>query len=272
MSALPPVATRDEDRVVYAGTAPEGWTSPRQSEGSSEPLLTPPIAIKDPYGWMRDEKRENEQVLAHLRAENAYTEAMTQHLEGLRQTLYDDLVASIQETDYTTPRPYGDFYYYTRTFQGKSYRVHCRAPKSAEPLSIDWDGSAEAPILPGEQVMLDVNQLAEGKSYCATGSVTTSPSHQFLAYSTDFTGGETCQLFVQNLATGEVVDHDEKLEIDGSVRWGADDNTLFYLKLDDAHRPFQVYRRRLDQPGSEDEMLIEEKDELYWSEYAVANL
>jgi oligopeptidase B len=213
---------------------------------------------------MRDEKRENKDILDHLEAENAYTEGLTSHLEGLRQTLYDEMLAAIQETDYTTPRPHGDWYYYTRTFEGKSYTTHVRAPRQPDtPLSIQWDRKAESPILPGEQITLDVNVLAEGKKYCSTGSVTKSPSQKYLAYSADFTGGETCVMYVKDLTSGDIVDHDETLEMSGSIRWGADDNELFYLKMDEAHRPYQVYRRRLGN-NDPDEMLLEEKDELYW--------
>ena len=264
-STAPPVARRDEDHVVWAGVAPPNWNAdiPRQSEASTEALLDPAMAVPDPYGWMRDEKREKEEVLEHLKAENAFTEGLMSHLGGLRERLYQEMVDAIQETDYSLPRPVGNWYYYTRTFTGKSYTVHCRAPKTTEPLHVNWDGTAGAPILKDEQVLLDVNELAKDKKYCATGTVKHSPSHKLLAYSTDFTGGETCQLFVKNLDTGEIVDHDPKLEIDGQIRWGADDHTLFYIKLDDAHRPFQLYRRKLDNDDP-DELLLEEKDELYW--------
>ena len=215
---------------------------------------------------MRDEKRENEQVINHLHAENAYTEALTGHLSGLRETLYQEMLASIQETDYTLPRPRQDWLYYSRTFQGKSYPVHCRAPRcdhKASPV-VTWDKTAESPILENEQVLLDVNQLAEGRSYCSMGTIKTSPSHNLLAYSVDFTGGETCQMHVIDLASGGFsVDHDPKLETSGDIVWGRDDTTLFYCKMDDAHRPFQVFKRVLGSAES-DELLFEEPDDLYW--------
>ena len=266
-TTTPPVPPREEDRVVFVGAAPPGWKAelPRQSESSTEELIDPPNALPDPYGWMRNEDRKDEKVLQHLHAENAYTQGVTAHLEDLRTKLYEEMVAAIQETDYTTPHPDGKYFLYTRTMAGKSYTIHCRAPKPAEGgmPTINWDGTAEAPILPGEEVTLDVNVLAEGKSYCSTGAVTYSPSQKLLAYSADYTGGETCLLYVKDLATGKIVDHDEKLEISGSVKWGADDSTLFYIKMDATHRPYQVYRRRL-QSGEPDEMLLEEPDDLYW--------
>lgn len=256
----PPVARREEDRVVLAGVGPP----PRQSEDSTEKLLDPAVPVPDPYGWMRDDKRENQEVLDHLKAENEYTQAITAPLEQLRKQLYKEMLDKVQETDYTVPRARGEWWYYTRTFEGKSYTVHSRAPKTTDSVEVDWDGSAESPILPDEQVILDVNELAKDKPYCATGSVTTSPSHKLLAYSVDFSGDETCGLYVKDLATEEVVEHDESLEIYGSLVWGADDSTLFYLKMDDTKRPFQVYRHTLGTPTQDDELLFQDKDELYW--------
>ena len=138
-----PIARREEDRVQYAGAAPEGWRKevPRQAEGSTEKLMDPPVAVPDPYGWLRDDNRKNEEILAHLKAENEYSQGMTKHLEGLRKTLYDELLSTIQETDYSVPRPHGDYYRYSRTFEGKAYAMYCRAPKdtAGKSLKIEWD-------------------------------------------------------------------------------------------------------------------------------------
>lgn len=280
----PPVVRRDEDGYILAGKLrpedPGYWadkdqTKPliRQSVGSKEPLLDPPVKISDPYGWMRDESRTNQEVLDHLEKENAYTEELTSHLGELRGTLYDEMVAGIKETDHTVPTARKDGYlYYSRTFAGKSYRSHCRAPLSENEdwisASKAWDGSADSPILSGEVSYLDINELAEGQKYCAAGAIKTSPPNaegesEFLAYTVDFSGNEVTQLFVKNIATGEIVDHDPDLECYGSLQWGNDDKTLFYMKMDDQKRPYQLYRRIIgsDQP---DELLYQEDDELYW--------
>lgn len=280
----PPVARRDEDGHILAGklrpTDPGYWadkeqTKPliRQSVGSTEPLLDPPVKVKEPYGWMRDESRTNKEVLDHLEKENAYTEQLTSHLSGLREKLYDEMVAGIKETDHTVPTARKDGYlYYSRTFAGKSYRSHCRAPLSENEDWIatakSWDGSADSPILPGEVTYLDVNQLAEGQKYCATGSIKTSPPNadgksEYLAYTVDFSGNEVTGLYVKNIATGEILDHDPDLECYGSLSWGDDDKTLFYLKMDDQQRPYQLYRRIIGS-GKPDELLYQEDDELYW--------
>jgi oligopeptidase B len=269
----PPIPRREETRFVWAGRLDSAsipkdtCTDPtkplaRQSESSDEPLLDPPVAVPDPYGWMRDESRTNAEILQHLQSENTYTEAMTEHLEPLREALYKEMLSSIQETDYTLPRPRQEWMYYSRTFEGKSYSVHCRAPRIQDSV-VEWDKTAESPVLSGEQVILDINALAEGRNYCSVEDVATSPSQKLLAYSVDFTGGETCELHVLDLESKQIVDHDPELAIAGSIVWGNDDSVLFYTKMDEAHRPFQVYKRVI---GSNipDELLFQEPDELYW--------
>ncbi len=265
----PPVARREEDRMVFAGVAPPGWNIeiPRQSLTSSEELLDPPVAVPDPYGWLRSDDRTDPEVLEHLQQENAYTEYVTRNLGPLRQHLYDEMLASILETDHTLPRPWGPHYYYSRTEQGKSYKIHCRAPKiQGEPLGNhikNWDGQATTPILPGEQVLLDENILAVDKPYCSTGNVEVSPSQTILAYSVDFSGDEIYHMVIQNLETDEVILDDTSLEIDGSLEWAKDDSTIYYVTMDDAHRSYRVYRKRLDDPTKEDELLFEEPDETF---------
>jgi len=273
----PPIPRREEDRYVLAGKlAPtdvgyadsKGKPLVRQSDSSTETLLDPPIKVPDPYGWMRDEDRSVPEVLDHLKAENAYTEQLTSHLDGLRTDLYEEMLAGIKETDHTVPTPKGDYLYYTRTFEGKSYKSFCRAPLPSSSSSWieqakSWDGTKESPILPGEVAYLDVNELADGKSYCSTGQVRTSPTSNLLAYTVDFTGDEVCGLYVKDINSGAVVDHDDKLECYGAVQWGADDGTVFYLKMDEQKRPYQLYRRTIGSDAP-DELLYQEDDELYW--------
>jgi len=267
----PPVPRREEERVAYAGVAPRGWDTkmPRQSNDSTEKLLDPPIGIPDPYGWLRDDKRESKEILDYLKEENEYSQSVTKGLKGLQDTLYEEFLSTIQETDYTTPRPRGDYWYYTRSFKGSSYQTYCRAPKTTEAYEINWDGSKESQILPGEEVYLDVNELAKDKSYCSVGSARVSPSKTLLAYSVDYSGDEKYEMHVKNLETGEdvaltEVGSDTLLEVDGLV-WGKDDETLYYMTMDEQHRPFRLYQRKnwkSDTPI--DTMLKEDMDDLFW--------
>jgi oligopeptidase B len=289
----PPVARRDENMVYYCGAAPPPgcWNDlpvdlPRQSQNSkASPLVDPPVAIANPYGWMRRRSRKNDdddgedsisrEVLDHLQAENNYTNDMTLHLHDLRQQLYHDMLSYMQETDYTTPRPHGPFYYYTRTVQGKSYTVHCRAPRrpdfdgsssSSSVQVVEWNGSADAPILPGEQVVLDVSVLAQGQDYCSTSTILHSPSHKLVAYTVDFKGDEVCSLFVKNIETPGQVPKLICERVYGTFCWGNTDHDIFYMKMDALHRPFRLYRRDLNQHDDtkDDELLFEESDQRFW--------
>lgn len=311
MVESPPIPRREEDGVVYVGSAPEGWDPkvPRQSNDSTESMMTPPVAIPNPYGWMRDDKRENKEVLDHLNAENAYSKSVIKHLEvsfrkaaflpllppcvdfltklhcssvlllldfllqGLQDELYKEFLSSIQETDFTTPRPRGEFWYYTRTFEGSSYRSYCRAPKTSDQYAtIVWDGTKEAPILPGEVAYLDVNELGKDKPYCSVGAVKPSPSQKLIAYSVDFKGDETYEMHVRNLETGEDIalkaseGEDKLLETSGSLVWGKDDSTLYYMTMDEQHRPYRLYKRKnWESSTPSDTLLKEELDDMFWA-------
>ncbi|EJK71906.1 hypothetical protein THAOC_06609, partial [Thalassiosira oceanica] len=238
----PPVARREEDRSVFAGVAPEGWDPkmPRQSNDSTEKLLDPPVAVPDPYGWLRDDKRTKKEVLDHLKAETSLHRAPRANF-GI------------------TLEPSRDFH--TRHTVG--------LPRRPNRFDIDWDGTKESPILPGEETYLDVNKLAEGKDYCSVGGVKVSPSKKLIAYAADFSGDEIYQLRVKNLETGEDValketGSDKLLEID-SVMWGKDDDELFFTTNDEQHRPCRMYQRKnwqSDEPT--DRLLAEELDDLFW--------
>lgn len=323
--ATPPIANRIESRVTYAGSAPPGWDPkiPRQSSNSKNKLIDPPVPIPDPYGWLRDDDRSNETVLQYLKAENAYTASVTDHLKSLQDEIYNEMLSSLKETDYSMPRPWGKYWYYSRTYEGSSYGAFCRAPianweesggatieargsksssggrSSDQHPTIDWDGSKDSPILPGEEVYLDVNDLAKGKAYCDVGSVSTSPSHDYVAYTVDYTGGEKRELHVRDLRTGRDVallksrkrsgiakietiavadatagssgstsehlqENDELLTIDG-FEWGKDDNTLYYTTTDDSQRAYRLYVRYnwKSESNFTDEQLKEENDVLF---------
>ena len=176
---------------------------------------------------------------------------------------------SIQETDYSTPRPRGGYWYYTRTFEGSSYATYCRAPKTSNSCDVDWDGTKESPVLPGEEIYLDVNQLAEGKPYCSVGSVAASPSKKLIAYLVDYSGDEKYEMHVRDLETGEDVamkeaGGDTLLEVADLV-WGENDETLYYVTMDEQQRPFRLFQRKYWKSNDPtDRMLKEDLDDLNW--------
>ena len=265
----PPKARRDEESKVYAGNDPN-TTFIRQSVNSKNKLVDPAFPISSPYGWMRDESRKNKEVLDHLTLENDYTLSLTSHLNSFKDTLYKEMISTLQETDFTVPVSRGKKYlYYTRSMEGMSYPIYCRAPTNPNDDDTEiiaskikkWDGSKDSIILEGEEIYLDVNEIAKGHDFCSTGSVRISPSHTKLAYTLDVVGGETYQLYIKDLHSGTVFNPKE--EIDSTVIWGMEDSTIFYRKMDAAHRPYQVYKKTLDS-DAEDELLFEENDELFW--------
>ena len=199
----------------------------------------------DNYFWLRD--RTNPDVIAYLEAENAYTKTMMQHTEPLQATLYNEMLSRIQETDLSVPYRKGDYYYYSRTEEGKSYPIHCRK-----------QGSLDAP----EEVLLDENLLAEGEDYFELGVFAISPDQRLLAYSVDTNGSELYTLYFLDLVTREL--YPESIpETEYSLAWGNHNQIVFYTQVDEAHRPFKLFRHRLGTPVSEDVLVYHETDESY---------
>jgi oligopeptidase B len=199
----------------------------------------------DPYYWLRD--RENPDVIAYLEAENDYAKAMLAHTETQQQQLYDEMLGRIQETDLSVPVFHGGYYYYTRTEEGKAYPIHCRK-----------QGSLDAP----ETILIDENRLAEGQEFFDLGDFEPSPDHRLLAYSTDTSGAERYCLLIQNLETGH--SYPEQILDVGSIAWATDNQTLFYTKLDEAQRPYQLWRHRLNTEPAQDTLLYEEADDAFY--------
>ena len=220
---------------------------------------TPPIAAKknhelvthgdkriDDYYWLN--QQENPEVIAYLKAENDYTEKKMQHTEELRKSLYDEMLSRIKETDLSVPYRLQDYYYYSRTEEGQGYSILCRKYQSLE---------AE------EEILLDQNKLAEGKEFFSLGVASVSPNQQILAYSTDTTGAEQYTLFFLDLATRKL--YSETIpNTYYSFAWGNDNQTVFYTKIDDAHRPYQLWRHILGSDPSSDVLVYQEDDEAYY--------
>jgi len=197
----------------------------------------------DDYFWLRD--RQDPDVRAYLEAENAYTEAVMRPREALQRKLYDEMLARIQETDMGVPWRKGPCLYYSRTEQGKQYPTYCRKR-----------GSLEAP----EEVVLDMNALAEGHPYLSIGAFAVSDDARLLAYSTDVTGYRQFTLHVKDLTRGEVLPL--RVERVTSVAWAKDDRTLFYVIEDEStKRPYRLHRHVL---GSDrHDVVLEEPDEAF---------
>jgi oligopeptidase B len=226
------------------------------SPAQNATLLAPPVAKKEPkiteinghklvdnYFWLRD--KPNPEVRAYLEAENAYTEAVTKPTDALRKKLYGEMLSRIKETDVDVPYLQDGYYYYARTEAGKQYAIRCRKK-----------GSLDAP----EQVIIDVNKLAEGRKFMSLAEFEPSDDGNLLAYSTDSTGFRQYDLHVRDLRTGQdLPDHVAKT---GSIAWANDNKTLFYTVEDSAKRQYRLYRHTVGTTGPDD-LIYEEKDERF---------
>ncbi|MGK5441321.1 S9 family peptidase [Micromonospora sp. URMC 105] len=215
--------------------------------------------VIDEYAWLA--VKDDPATIAHLTAENAYTEARTAHLEGLRAELFEETRRRTQETDLSVPSRKGGYWYYTRTVEGQQYGVHCRRAvrdgETTPPVSADG-----AP-LDGEEVLLDGNLLAEGQDFFALGAFDVSPDGRWLAYSTDFSGDERFTLRIKDLTTGELLADEVPGTFYGTA-WSADASVLFYVTVDEAWRPDRVWRHVVGTPSGEDVVVHAEDDERFW--------
>ncbi|MGB2570361.1 S9 family peptidase [Micromonospora citrea] len=215
--------------------------------------------VVDEYAWLA--AKDDPETIAHLTAENAYTESRTAHLDGLRAELFEETRRRTQETDLTVPTRKGGYWYYTRTVEGQQYGVHCRRAvrdgETTPPVSADG-----AP-LDGEEVLLDGNLLAEGHDFFALGAFDVSPDGRRLAYSTDFSGDERFTLRIKDLSTGELL-ADEVPDTFYGTAWSTDASVLFYVTVDEAWRPNRVWRHVVGTPSGEDVVVHSEDDERFW--------
>ena len=231
-------------------------------------MATPPVAARrphvvsahgddreDPWYWLCE--RDDPEVLAYLEAENAHTDAETARLRPLRDALFEEMKARIKETDMSVPARRGPWWYYSRTEEGKAYAIHCRRPaREPDELPPASEPGGE------EQVLLDENRLAEATQYFAVGTATVSHDHRWLAYSTDVSGNEKYALRFQSLVaeTPPTVAPETVPNIGYGLAWSAESDHVFYIRLDEAQRPFQLWRHRLGTDPADDALVYEESD------------
>jgi oligopeptidase B len=199
--------------------------------------------LKDDYFWLRE--KENPEVIKYLEAENSYTQEVMKPTKELQETLYQEMLGHIKQTDLSVPSRIGGYYYYSRTEEGKQYPYQCRKKDSME-----------AP----EEILLDLNKLAEGHSFLGLGAFSVSDDTNLLAYTTDTTGYRQYTLHVKDLRTGKTLS--ESIERTGSVVWANDNKTLFYTTEDAvSKRSDKFWRHAVGNDKSD--LLYDEKDELF---------
>ena len=219
----------------------------------------PPVAEKKPkeltihgdtrvddYFWLRE--RENPEVIAYLEAENAYTEAMLEHTKPLQEKLYEEIVGRIKQTDESVPYFWNGYHYYTRFEEGKEYPIYCRKK-----------GSMQA----DEEIMLDVNKMAEGYDYYQVVGLEVSPDNTWLAFGVDTVSRRKYTIYFKNLKTGEILDENIPLTTGGSA-WANDNKTIFYsVKDPQTLRTYKIFRHTVGTNPEHDQMVWHEADETF---------
>ena len=208
--------------------------------------------VSDPWFWLRE--KDSPPVLAYLKAENRYTDAMTQALRPLADTLYKEMLGRIQQTDLDVPVRRGAWRYYSRTVKGLQYPIRCRRPVGANLAA----NSADNPAAP-EQVLLDLNTLGKGKAFIDLGATQVSDDGNWLLYTIDDTGFRQYTLFRKNLVTGAV--QGPLAERVTSLEWAADNATVFFTTEHPVSKRSDTLWRLA--PGGAPEQLLVEPDELF---------
>lgn len=251
--------------VVIAGCG-----SPKEKERQSN--VQPPTAEKipheltahgskrnDPYYWMKlseeqksatTKDQQTEKVLNYLTAENEYLEAELKHTEALQQELYDEMVGRIKQDDESVPYQDNGYWYYTRYEKGKEYPIYCRKK-----------GTLKAP----EEVLLNVNEMAEGYAYYQVRGLKVSEDNNLLAYGVDTVSRRRYTLYLKDLRSGKIIDRPVP-NTEGYVAWANDNKTFFYSMKDSVTlRSDKIYRHKLGTDPADDALVYTEEDETFYT-------
>ena len=255
--------------VLLIGCQPESGQSPESDVNKDRNAMTdlpnPPMAEQrdfvveapagdraDPWYWLRDDERKDEQVIAYLEAENDYKEAALAHLKTEREDLFEELRGRIKEDDSTVPYLDRGYWYYTRYEQGQEYPIFARK-----------EGSLEAE----EEVILDVNEVAKGHEFYSVGDMDLTLDGTQMAWLEDTVGRRQYEIILKDLSTGEVT----PTGISGvsNMTWSADNRYLFYVaNHPETLRSWQVWRLDLDAPADAEDrttLVYQEDDESFYT-------
>ncbi|MHC1704046.1 MAG: S9 family peptidase [Tenuifilaceae bacterium] len=200
----------------------------------------------DPYYWLN--QRDSANVLSYLNAENAYTKAIMKHTEPFQKSLFEELKSRIKEEDVSVPYLDNGYYYYSRYEEGKEYPIYCRKKGSLEST---------------EEILLDVNVLAEGQDYCQVAGLEISPDNKILAYGLDTISRRQYIIYFKDLASGKLL-NSQIINTTGSVAWANDNKTVFYTIKDESLRPYKIFRHSIeDVDSNNDKLIFHEADETY---------
>lgn len=239
----------DQATRVTPPLAAGGVPAPAAEQRPYE-IATPHGATRqDEYYWLRDDQRSNPDILAYLRAENAYADAIMAPLEKSKAALFEELVGRIKQDDSSVPYKYKDYWYYSRFEEAQEYPIYARRK-----------GGMDAE----EEIMLDVNLLAVGQDFYQVTNWEVSPDQTLLAYVEDIVGRQQYTLRIRNLASGETL----SLQIPGlstSLAWATDSKMLFYVENDPSTLlTKRVRSHTLGNDPQNDPVVYEELDDSFY--------
>lgn len=249
--------------LALAGCASQPTAAPAPADAAAAAVASAPVAQKrdflvtaphgaarqDEYYWLRDDSREDADMLAYLKAENAWTDQAMAPLAPLRETLYQELVGRVKQDDASVPYLKDGYWYYTRYETGKEYPIHARR-----------EGSMDAP----EQVMFDVNQMAAGKSFFQFARIEVSPDGRLAAFTYDDVGRRQMVVQVKDLESGKLL-ADRITGASNGLMWGDDNRTLYYIENDPTTLlTKRVKRHVLGTSVASDAVVYEETDDTFY--------
>lgn len=199
----------------------------------------------DPYFWLKE--RENPEVIQYLEEENAYAEAVMKDTEDFQQLLFDEMKARYKKDDESLPYFFNEYWYIVRFEKGKEHPLFTRKFQTLENE---------------EELLLDVNVLAEGQKFFEVGSVAVSPNNKLMSYSSDNMGRRIYDINFKNLETGEIL-QDQIGNTTGKAVWANDNEHVFYIRKDDSLRAFQVFLHQLGTDSSQDVLIFHEDDDTF---------
>lgn len=226
-----------------------GYPEPPHPQKINKELTIHGDTRLDPYYWLNE--RENPAVLDYLKAENRYLDTVMADTKSLQEQIFNELVGRVKQDDETVPYLDNGYYYYSRFEKAKEYPIYCRKKGSL--------GAAE-------EILVNVNELAKGFSYCNVGGIEVSPDNTILAYSIDTISRRKYEIRLRNLVTGSELP-DRIPETTGGVAWANDNKTFFYTRKNPVTlRSEKIFRHALNSAPDSDPLVYFESDETFSTE------
>lgn len=233
----------NSSKVIAQSNGGAGAPQPPMAEKKTKTTNIHGVTLVDDYFWLRE--KTSPAVMSHLKTEEAYTDTVMKPTAPLQEKLYNEMLSHIKQTDTNVPYRYGNYFYYSRTVEGKQYPIYCRKK-----------GSTAA----AEEILLDVNELAKGQQFMSIGDFIPSDDGNLLAYSTDNTGYRQYLLQIKDLRTGQLLS--ERIERVTSIVWANDNKTIFYVTEDPVTKRSDKFFRHVLGTDKND-LVLDEKDELF---------